>query len=383
MSLGFSRFEALTGLLTGTTTVIAIMSTQVTATIAMNAQEIAQIAFPTTVQINNNVVGGSSGVIIARTGNTYTVLTANHVVKRPDLTYTIHTHTGKEYPVSKVQRLQRSENDPDLAVVTFESPDNYPIATLGNSDQAAIGVSIYVSGYPALQGRSGAERDYEFSPGIVTSRPTKRPQGYTLRYNAVTVRGMSGSPVFDTNGRVVGIHGQGESEESIVSESGAIAIKSGFNSAIPINTFIAMRSQIGLSGSEVKVNNNPAGNPQAPPSLSTPNNARDYYARGLSRLDSGDHWRAIEDFTQAIRLDPNLVEAYNSRGNARYYLEDKQGAIDDYTQAIRLNPNFVDAYNNRANARSDIGDKQGATTDYNQAIQLNAKDTNGYNNPGF
>jgi len=37
---------------------------------------------------------------------------------------------------------------------------------------------------------------------------TKRPQGY--RYNAVTVRGMSGSPVFDTNGRVVGIHGQGE-----------------------------------------------------------------------------------------------------------------------------------------------------------------------------
>jgi len=51
--------------------------------------EIAQIAFPTTVQINN-VVGGSSGVIIARTGNTYTVLTANHVVKRPDLT-AIHT----------------------------------------------------------------------------------------------------------------------------------------------------------------------------------------------------------------------------------------------------------------------------------------------------
>jgi len=53
------------------------------------------------------------------------------------------------------------------------------------------------------------KRDYEFSPGIVTGRPTKRPQGIHLRYNAVTVRGMSGSPVFDTNGRVV-IHGQGE-----------------------------------------------------------------------------------------------------------------------------------------------------------------------------
>jgi len=43
-----------------------------------------------------------------------------------------------------------------------------------------------------------------------------------------------------------------------------------------------MRSQIGLSGSTVKVNNNPAGNRQAPFSLSTPKNARDYYARGLS-----------------------------------------------------------------------------------------------------
>ena len=383
MSLGFSRFDALTGLLTGTTTVVAIMSTQVTATVAMTAQEIARIAFPMTVQINNNVLGGSSGVIIARTGNTYTVLTANHVVKRPDLTYTIRTHTGKEYPVSRVQRLQRSENEPDLAVVTFESPDNYLIATLGNSDQAAIGVNVYVSGYPAFQGRSAAERDYEFSPGIVTSRPAKRPQGYTLRYNAVTVKGMSGSPVFDTSGRVVGIHGQGESEDSIVSESGAIAIKSGFNSAIPINTFIAMRSQIGLSGSEVKVKISPAANPQAPPSINNPTNATDYYARGLSRLDSGDQWGAIQEFTQAIRLNPNFVEAYNSRGNARYYLEDKQGATEDYTQAIRLNPNFVEAYNNRANARSDIGDNQGAAEDYNQAIRLTAKDTNGYNKRGF
>jgi len=73
---------------------------------------------------------------------------------------------------------------------------------------------------------------------------------------------MSGSPVFDTSGRVV-VHGQGE-RDSIVSESGARAAKSEFNSAIPINIFIAMRSQTGLSGSEVKVNNNPAANRQAP-----------------------------------------------------------------------------------------------------------------------
>jgi len=52
------------------------------------------IAFPTTVQINNNVVGGSSGVSLLERA-ILTVLTANHVVKRPDLTYTIHTPPGR------------------------------------------------------------------------------------------------------------------------------------------------------------------------------------------------------------------------------------------------------------------------------------------------
>ena len=378
MSISFSQFDSFPSLLAGTT-VAAILITQASVTTAMPAQEIARIAIPTTVQINNNLIGGSSGVIIGRRGNTYTVLTVNHAVKRADLTYTIRTHTGKEYLALQVQRLQQSENDPDLAVVTFETPDEYLIATLGNSDEAAIGVDVYVSGYPALEGRSGEERDYEFSPGIVTSRPTSRPQGYTLRYNAVTVSGMSGSPVFDASGRVVGIHGQGESESSSVSELGAIAIKTGFNSAIPINSFVALRSKTGLSGFKVRVNNSPPGNDQAPPSLSDPSDAQDYYARGLSRLDSGDQQGAIKDFTHAILLAPNFADAYNIRGNARYYLEDKQGAIADYSEAIRLDPNFADAYNNRANARSEIGDKQGALEDYNRVMRLNATNADTYN----
>ena len=377
MSIGLSRFDLLQSLLAGAT-VAAVVIAEAAAIVAMTAREIAQLAVPITVQINNNLSGGGSGAIIARSGNTYTVLTVNHVVKRPDLTYTIRTHAGKDYPVTKVQRLQQSENDPDLAIVTFESSDEHPIAALGDSDQAAIGVEIYVSGYPALEERLGEQRDYEFSPGIITSRPTNRPQGYTLRYNAVTVNGMSGGPVLDASGRVVGIHGQGESENSIVGEFGAVAIKTGFNSAIPINIFLALKPDQ-ISGSKVMVNNTPPGNDQLPPSLDNPTNARDYYARGLARLDSANQLGAIEDFTEAIRLNPNDADAYNNRGNARYYLEDKQGAIADYTEAIRLNPNFTDAYNNRANARSDIGDEQGAIADYNQAMQLNANNGDTYN----
>ena len=380
MSLGFSRFDPLPGLLAGTVTIAAIVTSPAT-TIAMTAREVAQIAIPITVQINNDVVGGGSGAIIGRSGNTYTVLTANHVVKRPDLTYTIHTYTGKDYPVTQVQRLQRSDDDADLAIVTFESPDKYPIATLGNSDRAAIGDDIYVSGYPALGGRTGVQRDYEFSPGIVTSRPNNRPQGYTLRYNAVTVSGMSGGPVFDASGRVVGIHGQGESEGSIVGESGAIALKSGFNSAIPINTFLALKSHQ-PSGSQVRVDNTPTLQDQNRVSLTHPTNARDYYARGLSRLDLENRQGALEDLNQAVRLNPNDPNAYNQRGSTRSILGDNQGAQEDFNQAIQLNPNDADAYFQRGVIRFDQGDKQGALADFNQYISRSPNDIQAYYNRG-
>ena len=378
MDSGFSRLDALTTLLAGTATVGVIAIAQAPAAVAKSAKEIAEIARPVTVQINSNVLLGGSGVIIAKKGNTYTVLTANHVVKRPDLTYTIRTDTGKTYAVKWVRRLQKSANDPDLALVTFDSSDEYRIATLGNSENAAIGVDVYVSGYPALGGRLDTERDYEFSPGIVTSRLNSRPQGYTLRYNAVTVAGMSGGAVFDVSGRVVGIHGQGESEGSVQSELGeAITIKTGFNSAIPINTFVALKSQTELS-EQVKVNNSQTGNTQA--QLRNPSNARDYYARGLSRLDLGNRKAALQDFNKALSLNPEDAPVYYNRGNVRNDLGDKQGAIGDYTQAIRRNSHNAFAYYNRGVARNRLGDKRGAIQDYTQAIQQNPNSASLYYN---
>jgi len=375
---GFSRFDTLTSVIAGTATVVVLIVQQ--AAFAKNAQEIARMARPVTVQINSNVLSGGSGVIIARTGTTYTVLTANHVVKRPDLTYTIRTDTGKSYVVNQVQRLQRRDNDPDLAVVTFNSSDKYPIATLGNSERTAIGADIYVSGYPALGGRAGAERDYEFSPGIITSLLSSRPQGYTLRYSAVTVRGMSGGPVFDVSGRVVGIHGQGESEGSVQGESGeAIAIKTGFNSAIPINTFVALQSRMGLASSEVKISNTVVDVPEAQLKQS-PTNAREFYVRGLSRLDAGNRQGAVQDFNKSLQLNSNDAPVYYNRGNARHRLGDKQGAIADYTAAIQHNPKFGPAYYNRGNILSYLGDKRGAITDYTKAITLSPDDASAYYN---
>ncbi|MFN5595247.1 MAG: tetratricopeptide repeat protein, partial [Aphanizomenon sp.] len=84
----------------------------------------------------------------------------------------------------------------------------------------------------------------------------------------------------------------------------------------------------------------------------------------------GDKQAAIDDFTQAIKINPNYDKAYNNRGSVRDDLGDKQGAIDDYTLAIKFNPNLAQAYNNRGVVRKELGDKQGAIDDFQQAANL-------------
>lgn len=373
-----SYIHSLPSLLAGTATVAAIVISLPTAANAKTAQEIAQIAISRTVQINTPLLPGGSGVLIGKQGNTYVVLTANHVVKRPDLPYTVRTNIGKEYPV-RVQQLQSALNSPDLAIVTFESSDNYSMATVGDSDQAVIGSEIYVAGYPAGEGLSGKERDLEFTQGIVTSRPQNRPQGYNLRYNAVTRGGMSGGPVLDSNGRVIGIHGQGDIEGSFQSESGgSIVAKTGFNSAIPINTFLALKSQVGLGSSKVVQERTPTDT--KPAQVDAPKTAKDYYARGLTRYDQGDRQGAAKAFNQALQLNPNDARAFSRRGDLRYDKGEAQGAIEDYTQAIRLDPNLANAYYNRGVARYQAGDKQGALDDMNQVLRLTPGDATAYQN---
>ncbi len=256
MSLSGSRFDSFTGILMGTAVVATIA--QPVPVFAKSAQEIAQLAVQTTVEINNNLdvsaVSGS-GVIIAKRGNRYTVLTANHVVISEALEYSIRTYLGKSYPIIKIQRLTKQYPDIDLALVQFLSTDVYAVAPLGDSNSAMIGSSIFVSGYP-LPIVMGMDRKLEFTSGIISSRLQYAPLGYTLRYQAVTRRGMSGGPVFDGEGMLVGIHGQGDTVGTITSPlTGQIEeLKTGLNSAIPINTFNLLLSKRRAGNSDILSN---------------------------------------------------------------------------------------------------------------------------------
>ena len=105
--------------------------------------------------------------------------------------------------------------------------------------------------------------------------------------------------------------------------------------------------------------------------LSTGNLAITFYNRGIAYLDRLAHDRAIQDFDQAIRLNPSLGFAFNNRGLAYSRKGNDDRAIQDFDQAIRLDPSNVIAFDNRGSAYQDKGDYDRAIQDFDQVIRLN------------
>jgi serine protease Do len=233
---------------------------------AILTKEIGAIAKKTVVRIESSSGDFGSGVIIGRSErgrkNIYTVLTAAHVVKTAKTSYKLIT----PLPIDNTGNRQRSSIDLDasrnikilpnidLAVVSFESDRTFAIGTIGNSEYADEGSPVYVAGFPKPS-RAIKRIALQFTGGMVSSRldqsdntdPKERNNGYDLAYTNITRAGMSGGPVLDAAGRIVAIHGQGDRESTITSESvNSESIneeKTGFNLGIPIQSFLKIQSK--------------------------------------------------------------------------------------------------------------------------------------------
>ena len=70
----------------------------------------------------------------------------------------------------------------------------------------------------------------------------------------------------------------------------------------------------------------------------TPVTAEEFLTRGLRYSATGDYDSAIDDYTQAIRLNPNDVEALIARGIAYTDKDDFVKAIDDFEAVLRISP---------------------------------------------
>ena len=79
-----------------------------------------------------------------------------------------------------------------------------------------------------------------------------------------------------------------------------------------------------------------------------PTDAEGFLARGSRYGRNGVYHRAIQDYTAAIEMDPELVEAWYNRGCAWYEVGQLASAIVDLTRAIELAPTNGLYYGQRA-----------------------------------
>jgi serine protease Do len=198
------KFSQGLGVILGTTTLALVQYQPVS---ALTPVQVNDIAKPITVMIGG-LDGKGSGVIIDKNGNTYTVLTANHVVKKAGYgIYELITHDGQKYQMeNKAQIVGKL----DLALVRFTSSQNYPLAKIADSRTVKEGATVYNSGFPIPSISNSQQRNYFFLTSQITARGRGENLGYDLFLSGSPRPGMSGGPILNDQGEVIGIYGKAE-----------------------------------------------------------------------------------------------------------------------------------------------------------------------------
>ena len=152
--------------------------------------ELMDELLPAIVNVQVGAAQGS-GVVVSRDGY---VLTAAHVIGRQNLNARIKFPDGREVN-AKTLGLNRGV---DSGMLKITDPGSYPYVEIGESSGMKNGQWVLAIGHP---GGWDEKRGLVLRVGrLLYKNPT------VLRTDCVLVGGDSGGPLFDFEGRVIGIH---------------------------------------------------------------------------------------------------------------------------------------------------------------------------------
>ena len=343
-------------------------------------KKVDDIAQQVTVRIDAVDGSNGSGVIIGKNKNRYYILTNKHVVYDKPLNRLIATKVitpdGKEQAINPVN-IQLMKGDLDLAIVFFDSVNNYQIATLGKypinfNFQNIIfthGFSSTKPGKYTRQFTAGTFMPLAISP-LVAKDEFSLKNGYQLAYLNVSYGGMSGGPILDQDGQVIGINGAAENEMMTNSQGEPVEVPLGFSLGIPITAFLSTVKQTSMQPNLLNIST------KTPSDISDKErgflvdqaseleiplasaNAAEWLQYGSLLLRVGRNQEAKKAFDQALRLNPKSSQAYYLRSFSYSGIikiigtkkkekdqdKDQEARRVDLYQAIKLDPNFETAW---------------------------------------
>jgi tetratricopeptide (TPR) repeat protein len=106
--------------------------------------------------------------------------------------------------------------------------------------------------------------------------------------------------------------------------------------------------------------------------VANPNDQAAFYKRGQLYAVKGFYAAALEDFDNAIRLNPRDHEALNNRCWVKMIMGNPT-ALKDCNDALGLRPNFADALDSRGLVNLKNGQNANAIADFDAALRLNPK----------
>lgn len=322
---------------------IAIVHSQIA--LASKAQQVAD-QFTVLIRDNGGQLG--SGTLLAKEGNTYYVVTADHVPinkKEYNIVILNKTRNQKQYRVN-YDRIIKLQNV-DLAILPFESQEEYTIPNRGNSQSVVRGEIIYVSGY-------STDSSLNSSLHVVEGRISANPENSSANedrnnwyYTNLTTDGMSGGPILNSQGHLIGIH-RGNKAEVIPD---GMPTQTGFKRGIPIHILLEL----------------------------VPKHS---FEKGNEQLNQRKYREAIADFSLALRFNPKFADAYLGLSRAYFGMENYgeasrnvSSAIDNYPKTAN-NPQLAEAYRLRGAIFVEQKNYREAEKNYQQAIQFNSNDAN-------
>jgi S1-C subfamily serine protease len=190
-----------------------------------------------------------SGILIHQQGRVYTVLTNQHVLSfAQKKSYQIETPDGQ---IHQAKQIHAGEfGDRDLGVLQFTSDNHYSVASVSSSAKPTPGETAFAAGFPFEAQTHSLARGFSFTSGTISAIAQKTfAGGYQIGYTNDVRKGMSGGPLLNRRGEVIGINGIHKYPlwgNPYVFQDGSVASKtmqermSQLSWAIPAQTFLQL-----------------------------------------------------------------------------------------------------------------------------------------------